>query len=83
MLSTEALQSVTPTNSTKRAKKRARSEAQRQASYAKDEFGRMVADAVEEYFPEETRARRRRMARRAFFAGVAVGFLLGNALRRP
>lgn len=82
MLSTETLQSMTPTDSTERAKARARMEAQRQAEVAKEEVGRMVADAVESYFPEEAKARRRRLARRAFFAGVAVGFLLGNALRR-
>jgi len=83
MVSTQLLRSVTDSDTGDRVKERARIGAERQAETAKHEIGRMVVDAVEEYFPEETRGRRRRIARRAFFAGLAVGFLLGNAIPRP
>lgn len=82
MLSTRIVRSVTTPETEDRVKDRVMTEAERGVESAKHEFGRMVVDAVEEHFPEETRDRRRRVARQAFLAGLAVGFLLGNALRR-
>lgn len=83
MLSTQLVRSVTNSETGDMVRERARAGAERQAESARHELGRMVVDAVEEYFPEETKDRRRRIARRAFFAGIAVGFVLGNAIPRP
>lgn len=83
MLSTQLVRSVTNSDTGDLVKERAMMSAERGAESAKHELGRMVVDAVEEYFPEETKDRRRRVARRAFFAGMALGLFLGAALRRP
>lgn len=49
---------------------------------ARNELGRVAADAVEEYFPQEAKARRRRSAWRAFLVGLALGVVGRYALRR-
>lgn len=63
-------------------KDRAKEEASRQVDNVKQDVGPRVVDATEEYFPEETKERRRRDMVRGFLVGVGVGFLLRYALGR-
>ncbi|MHC3438499.1 hypothetical protein ACYJ1Y_10450 [Natrialbaceae archaeon A-gly3] len=59
----------------------AREQAERQTESAKQELGRTVLDAADEYFPEEVRRRRRRDMARGFLVGLAVGVILREAFR--
>lgn len=63
-------------------KERAKEEAARQVDNVKQDFGTRVVDATEEYFPEETKERRRRDTVRGFLVGVGIGFLLRYAFGR-
>lgn len=65
-----------------RTKERARRTAQRKADEAKEEFGRLAFETLEEYFPEQARERRRRNGLQLLGVGLAVGFLLGFLLGR-
>lgn len=56
-----------------RARERAATEADRQTSALKDELGTIAWDTVEEYFPEQAKARRREQRLRALAVGVAIG----------
>lgn len=56
-----------------RARQRAEFEAERQANALRAELGTRAWEALEEYFPEEAKARRRRQRLRALIAGVALG----------
>ena len=58
-------------------KERAQRTAQRKADEAKAEFGRLAFDALEDYFPEQARQRRRRNGAQLLVVGLAVGLLLG------
>lgn len=63
-----------------RAKQRAQATAQLKADEAKEEFGRLAFDTLEEYFPEQAKARRRQDRLQFIMVGVAVGFLLRHLL---
>ena len=65
-----------------RTRERAQRTAQRKADEAKEEFGRLAFDALEEYFPEQARERRRRNGAQLLVVGLAVGLLLGYLLGR-
>lgn len=64
------------------ASERAKVAAQRRADDAREEFGRMAFDALEEYFPEQAKERRREDGMRLFLVGLVVGFLLRSVLGR-
>jgi hypothetical protein len=68
------------------AVERAQQQAERQAQQMKTEFGDLVLDAVEDYFPRQAQARRRQLVARSFAIGFAAGLLvprlLGRRLRR-
>lgn len=53
-----------------------------QTEVIKHEVGRLALNLVEDYFPDETKARRRTLAKRAFVVGVVVGMLLRHAMTR-
>lgn len=61
---------------------RAREKVQQRADRAKEELGRRTFERLEEYFPEQARARRRQNGARAFLVGVAVGILLRHLAGR-
>lgn len=68
---------------TAQTKQRAREAAREQGELAKDELGWIVLDVIDDVFPDHTKSRRRRLATKAFLAGVVVGaVLVGAALRR-
>lgn len=51
-------------------------------TFVKSELGEFAYDAVEQFFPEQTRARRRQQFTRAFVVGVLVGAVAKTALHR-
>lgn len=51
-------------------------------TFVRSELGEFALDAVEQFFPEQTRARRRQRLTRAFVVGVLVGAVAKTALRR-
>lgn len=55
------------------ARQRATTEAERQADELRAQLGTRAWETLEEYFPEEARARRRRQQIRALVAGAAIG----------
>ena len=61
---------------------RARTTAQRQKELAKHELGRRAFETLENYFPEEAKARRRRSGMTLFLVGLAAGILLRHAVDR-
>lgn len=61
---------------------RARREAERRTSALKHRVGRTAFDVLEEQFPEEARARRRKDGAALFVAGVAIGLLVHYLLDR-
>ncbi|QLG29137.1 hypothetical protein HUG10_17075 [Halorarum halophilum] len=61
---------------------RVRSEAGQRSEMLREEMGDRLFDLLEENFPEEYAARRRRDGARAFVAGVAVGLIGRELLRR-
>lgn len=61
---------------------RVRSEAEQRGEMFREEMGDRLFDLLEENFPEEHAARRRRDAANAFVAGVAVGLIGRELLRR-
>ena len=65
-----------------RMRARARVEADRRGEMLRQELGDRLFDFLEENFPEEYAARRRRDAATAFAAGVAVGLVGRELLRR-
>lgn len=65
-----------------RTKERARRTAQRKADEAKEEFGRLAFETLEEYFPEQARERRSGERLEVLAVGVAAGFVLGYLLGR-
>lgn len=65
-----------------RAKRRAQTTAQLKADEAKEEFGRLAFDTLEDYFPEQAEARRRQNRLQLIMVGVAVGFLIRHFLSR-
>lgn len=67
-------------NTQSQATEQARHEVQRRTTDAKEELGTLVLDLAEEYFPEQSRARRRKTMSQAFLTGAFFGFLLGIAL---
>ena len=64
------------------ARERAQIAAQQTANEAKEEFGRMAFEILEEYFPEQARGRRREDRLMALAAGIAVGFVLRHLVGR-
>jgi hypothetical protein len=82
MLSDQSTESTRLSETRSRAKARARQEAQRQADVAKEELGRMAFDALEEYFPEQAKSRRRSDRMRILVAGIAIGILLRHLASR-
>jgi hypothetical protein len=64
------------------AVERAQQQAERQAQQMKTEFGDLVLDAVEDYFPQQAQARRRQLVTRSFAIGFAAGLLLPRLLGR-
>ena len=80
MRANEAFETVIDSDTGTEATERARSAAERRTEAAKRRIGRMALDAVEGYFPEEARSRRRRSAKRAFLLGVGVGILIATLL---
>lgn len=71
-----------PEDMATQVKERAKEEASRQVDNVKQDVGPRVVDATEEYFPEETKERRRRDTVRGFLVGVGIGYLLRYALGR-
>ena len=67
-------------NTQSQTTEQARYEVQRRTTDAKEELGMLVFDLAEEYFPEQSRARRRKTMSQAFLTGALFGFLLGIAL---
>ncbi|QLG63762.1 hypothetical protein [Halorarum salinum] len=65
-----------------KARVRARETAAERRETLRRELGDRLFDALEENFPEEYAARRRRDAAKAFGAGVAVGLVGRELLRR-
>lgn len=65
-----------------KARSMARSEAEQRGEMLRHEMGDRLFDILEENFPEEYAARRRRDAAGAFAAGVAVGVVGRELLRR-
>lgn len=63
-----------------RAKRRARVTAQLKADEAREELGRLAFDTLEDYFPEQARARRRQNRLQLIVVGVVVGFLVRHLL---
>lgn len=63
------------------ARERATTEAERQAEALRTQMGERAWDALEAYFPEEAKARRRRQRLRALIAGVALGLGVRAAVR--
>lgn len=59
------------------ARERAVIEAERKANTLRDEFGELAWDTMEEYFPEQAKARRRQQRVRA----LAIGLVVGLAVR--
>ena len=51
-------------------------------TFVRSELGEFAHDAVEQFFPEQTRARRRQLLTRAFVVGVLVGAVAKTALHR-
>lgn len=76
MIDNEAIRSVIDSDTGMEARRRARSRAERRAEEARSQLGRVALDMAEEYFPEETKSRRRRSVQRAFLLGVAVGIFI-------
>ena len=68
--------------STEQVKSLATEEAKKQANGARDELGRIVLKATEEYFPEHTQAKRREQLAQGAAVGFAIGFVLGYLLSR-
>lgn len=64
------------------AKRRAQETAQQKANEAKEEFGRRAFETLEEYFPEQTRARRKQNSLQMLMVGVAIGILVRHFLSR-
>ena len=64
------------------AKRRAQATAQKKANEAKEELGRRAYDTLEEYFPEQARARRKQNRLQLIMVGVAVGILVRHFLSR-
>ena len=51
-------------------------------TFVKNELAEFAFDAVEQFFPEQTRTRRRQQFTRAFVVGVLVGAVAKTALHR-
>ena len=66
----------------RRETERARMQAGQRGEVLRKEMGERLFDALEENFPEEYAARRRRDATGAFAAGLVVGLLGRELLRR-
>lgn len=65
-----------------RTKRRAQTTAQLKADEAKEELGRLAFDTLEEYFPEQAKAKRQQNRLQLIMVGVAVGFLIRHFLSR-
>lgn len=63
------------------AKQRARMEADRQTEQLKARLGEYAIEAVEEYFPEQYRAKRRAELAQVFVGGLLLGLLVRELLR--
>lgn len=59
-----------------------RAQTERRVRSFKEKFGTILLDTMEEYFPDQTRARRQRSAARAFAVGIVVGALLRHVVSR-
>lgn len=64
-----------------RARERAATEADRQTNALRAELGEFAWKTLEEYFPEQAKARRRRQRLRALAVGVVVGLGARAAVR--
>lgn len=69
-------------NARNQARERAQQEAQRQAERVKGEVGRQMFHLLEDYFPEQARAQRRKDRMRTLAIGVAIGFFLRHYVGR-
>lgn len=56
-------------------------EADRQAGVLREELGHLAWDTLEEYFPEQAKARRRRHRLRMLAVGVVLGLAARAAVR--
>jgi hypothetical protein len=67
---------------TSRAKQRAKQATRQTTAGAKEEFGRLAFDALEERFPEQAKERRQGNRLPLLVAGVVLGFLLRHFVGR-
>jgi ferric-dicitrate binding protein FerR (iron transport regulator) len=64
------------------AKEQARKSAQKQADIAKEQFGELAFEALEQYFPEQAKSRRRQHSGMTLLIGVVIGVVLYALLSR-
>jgi len=67
---------------TEKTKERARGMAEEKADDVWAELGRLVFEILEEYFPEEAKARRQQNQMQILFVGIVIGFLLRHSISR-
>lgn len=64
------------------AKEQARKSAQKQADMAKEQLGDMAFEALEQYFPEKAKSRRRQSSGKTLLLGIVIGVILYALLSR-
>lgn len=69
-------------NTQARFKERAQQTAEQKKSDAKEEFGRMAFDTLEQYFPNQAETRTREDRVTPLLVGIAIGVLLRHFLGR-
>ena len=64
------------------AKEQARKSAQKQADMAKEQIAELAFEALEQYFPEKAKSRRRQHSGMTLLIGIVIGVALYALLSR-
>lgn len=75
-------ESMGQSDSRSQAKEQARKSAQKQADVAKEQIAELAFEALEQYFPEQAKSRRRQSSGKTLLLGIVIGALLYALLTR-